>query len=145
MLGRLARWLRILGIDTFYRRDITDRDLIRIAREEDRLILTRDTGLALKVQRVLRCIFVNSDFVKEQLKQVLSELRERGFKFPEPFTRCPVCNGMLLAITKAEALGLVPDYIYMKDFEFSRCQLCNRIYWPGSHENKIREFISKII
>ncbi len=143
MLGRLARWLRILGYDTLYKRDISDRELIRIAKQEGRVILTRDSGLLN--HKGVRCIFVRSDFIKEQLKEVLTFLSQRGFSIPGPFIRCPLCNGLLQEIPKAEAQALVPDHVYLRNNHFARCPGCGRIYWSGSHEERIRYFLADII
>lgn len=145
MLGRLARWLRILGYDTQYSRDIQDKELIRRARQEQRIILTRDREIAEKKAIRGLSIFISSQELKEQIKEVLEKLAEKGFLRPEPFTRCPACNGLLEEAEKKAIAGYVPDYIYIKKSEFSRCTSCKRVYWKGSHELSMRKLLGDII
>ncbi|MCX7794739.1 MAG: Mut7-C RNAse domain-containing protein [Thermodesulfovibrionales bacterium] len=144
MLGRLARWLRILGYDTLYSRDIQDRELIRKARQEQRIILTRDRGFAKKA--VLEfTILISSQDLKEQIKEAIEKLTEKGFSRPEPFRRCPACNALLEEIAKEGVSGYVPDHIYLRNSEFLSCPICNRIYWRGSHEVGIRKVLGDIL
>ncbi len=143
MLGRLARWLRILGYDTLYNKDIADSDLIRIARQEGRIVLTRDRGITAK-KTIRGYIFITSDHIADQLREVFQVLSMRGFPRPEPFTRCPVCNSQLKRLTKKEVSGLVPDHVYLNNSEFSCCPSCGRIYWRGSHEANMRRVLGDI-
>ncbi|MFN3740132.1 MAG: Mut7-C RNAse domain-containing protein [Thermodesulfovibrionales bacterium] len=143
MLGRLARWLRILGYDTLYNKDITDSELIRIARQEDRIILTRDRGITGK-KTIRGYILITSDYIADQLREVFQALSMRGIPRPEPFTRCPVCNSQLQRLTKKEVSGLVPDHVYLNHSEFSGCPSCGRIYWRGSHEANMRGVLGEI-
>ncbi len=142
MLGRLAKWLRLLGYDTFYKRDITDKELLRIARQHQRVILTRDTELLKQANDT--CIFITSDHLKEQLREVLSIFNERGYDSPKPFSRCTFCNALLQEIAKEEIAGLVPDYVFLNNREFVRCCECGRIYWKGSHEQRIKALLGGI-
>lgn len=144
MLGRLARWLRLLGYDTYYRKDITDRELIRIARQEQRIILTRDRELLKRLQGC-KCIFITSEILKEQLGEVLYLFIEKGSEEPQPFSRCTLCNTPIEPVAKQGLSGLVPDHVYFKYSEFARCPACGRIYWRGSHEKKIKELLREII
>ncbi len=142
MLGRLAKWLRLLGFDVLYYRDIPDREIVRIAREQERTILTRDTGL-LKVKGIGEPIFVEPDGVFDQLIQ----LRERlDLRDAAPAGRCEVCNRVLVCVgEKGEIRGLVPDFVYHNFDIFSRCEECGRVYWEGSHYRKIREKMGEIM
>jgi uncharacterized protein with PIN domain len=147
MLGRLARWLRLLGFDTLYSTDITDRELLRIARQEGRTILTRDThfvgGCASNIAGGrASCIFIKSDDVFEQMKEVLSAI---GPGVPDVM-RCLKCNGILEPVTdKAGVEGSVPEYVYRNFNRFSRCALCGNIYWEGSHFRDFRERLRKAL
>src|SRR5208337_2029398 len=96
MLGSLARWLRIMGFDTIYFRAIDDNELIKLARQQDRTLLTRDTGIARRKQ-IQQLILIHSNITSEQVKEVLSALNKGGLSFPELSPRCPVCNGELAA------------------------------------------------
>jgi len=139
MLGTLAKWLRILGYDTKYDTRLDDNQLVRLARAEGRVLLTRDTGL---VQRKgLRCVFIQSEILEEQLAQVVSELQLR---VNNPFCRCPVCNAALESVPKYEAWGRVPPYVFQKHEEFSLCPECNRFYWRGTHWERMLERVNRI-
>lgn len=138
MLGRLAKWLRILGQDTVYSPDLEDQDLVRLARAEDRLLLTRDTELARR--RGLRSLLVESDRFEDQLAQVLREL---NLDLDGP-ARCARCNALLQAMDRSAAKGRVPPYVYRRHREFTMCPECDRVYWRGTHWQRMRERIDRI-
>ncbi len=127
MLGRLARWLRLMGYDTAYWRDGTDEALIRQARDEGRTIVTRDRQLAGR--RGVRAILISSETLDEQITEVRSILTAS----PEPFTRCPECNGELVPLAHEAARDLVPPYVWYTQPAFRRCPDCGRVYWRGTH------------
>jgi uncharacterized protein with PIN domain len=132
MLGRLARWMRLLGFDTQYYSDVDDRTVMRIAKEQNRTILTRDSDF--RRQGVGPCVFVKSDHVGDQLRQVI---RERALVLPER-RRCTECNGEVNEVHERESVrDIVPEYVYHEHRHFSRCRECGRVYWDGSH---IRNF-----
>ncbi len=130
-VGRLARWLRILGYDVTYDAFIADPELVRQAIAEGRVILTRDTGVIQR--RVVRdYVFVRHDAVEEQLRQVLEELSLH----PDParfWTRCPDDNALIRPVEKERVAGRVPPYTLRTQSAFSECPVCGRIYWRGSH------------
>jgi uncharacterized protein len=128
MLGRLARWLRALGYDTVYDQRLDDAALARLARAEDRLLLTRDRGLAAR--RGLRAVLVRSDHLSEQLEQVVSLLPPA--QLPS-VGRCAACNGVLEEVDRLSAEGRVPEFIWETHQEFALCRSCGRLYWRGSH------------
>jgi len=133
MLGRLAKWMRLLGFDVLYDRAISDNEIIRISLEQARVILTRDTGL---VARPLASnhVFINNDNVRQQLQQVLTTFHITSM--PGPLTRCSVCNTLLLPVAKQDVRDLVPLYVYEKNNTFLRCESCRKIYWQGTHVKK---------
>ncbi len=136
MLGRLARWLRFLGFDTLYYRDITDNKLINIAREQDRFLLTRDTRL-IKRKGLRNYLLIKDNNSYNQLLQVLEELDIREFN---SFSRCVACNGKLIKITdKMLIKDAVPEHVFLYCKEFFRCNDCGKIYWEGSHRKKFKE------
>jgi uncharacterized protein with PIN domain len=142
MLGRLARWLRFLGFDTLYDSAITDSLLIRVAREQNRFILTRDTRLIQrKGLRDYLLIHANDSF--GQLLEVIEALRLKGF---HPLSRCVKCNGQLMRIQdKAEIKDSVPEFVFLNYNVFFKCDACGRIYWEGSHPTKFRERLGEIL
>jgi len=127
MLGTLARWLRLMGYDTAYWRDGSDLALIRRARAEDRLIVTRDHQLAAR--RGARALLV----VAEDLDGQIAEVRAKLGGHPKPFSRCPVCNGELVDLPHEAAKDLVPPYVWHTQMDFRRCLDCGRVYWKGTH------------
>jgi uncharacterized protein with PIN domain len=134
MLGRLAKWLRILGYDTAFSPNLDDDQLVRLARAEGRLLLTRDRGLARR--RGLQCLLIESHHLEEQLDQIFAELALTG---EHPFSRCPVCNTPLQKVEKPELEGRVPPHIFRTHKDFSLCPNCDKIYWPGTHWTRMRE------
>lgn len=142
MLGRLAKWLRLLGFDVLYYPDIEDREVIKISREQGRTILTRDTRL-LQCRGVRDAVFIRSDQISEQLLDMKDMIDPHDSKRAE---RCVVCNGALHAVSdRGEVQDLVPDYVYHNFDNFMRCSGCNKVYWEGSHYKKIRERVSEIL
>jgi len=128
MLGRLAKWLRILGYDTVYQADAHDYELIRRARAESRILLTRDVELAQRPS--LQSILITSDDVVHQLHQVL---RTCQLTTHAAFSRCPVCNTLLADLEPNLARTRVPPYVSLTQTQFSECPECKRIYWRGTH------------
>ncbi len=142
MLGHLARALRMLGLDTFYRRDIDDNELKMTALREGRVILTRDhevAGTSLPVTVLL----VESDHVEEQLLQTARAFRiARGGKL---FSRCLICNVEVEDVEKREVRERVPEYVYETQERFSRCPSCGRVYWAGTHVERAREWLERVL
>lgn len=131
MLGKLATWLRILGCDAEYFRDIDDGELAERVEAGRRILLTRDLLLSVRRKVRDRCLVVEGDLVEEQLRQVV-----RRFDLdPERhlFTRCVRCNLPLEAVSLREALDRVPPYIARTRWNFRRCPGCGRVYWRGTH------------
>jgi uncharacterized protein with PIN domain len=140
MLGRLVKWLRVLGCDVIYGPHLTGYGLIRAARAEGRLILTRDRRL--KQKQPPQFIFIDSDHYRDQLQQVI---RECGMKPRERlFSRCLECNAVLQYRDKEAVEKLVPPYVYASQDRFSWCPVCRRIYWPATHQQKMLEALGKI-
>jgi len=121
MLGRMAKWLRIMGYDCLYDTRWDDFQLVRVARAEDRILLTRDRELAR--QRVIRSVLIGHEKLQEQLRQVVKDL---GLRIERPFSRCPVCSESLEDITKGQAWGKVPLYVFQTQERFRLCGKCNR-------------------
>jgi len=129
MLGRLARWLRLLGYDAAYWRTGSDDELIRRARAEGRLILTRDHELAGR--RGVQALLIAAETLDGQIAEARAALGPAGS--PEPFSRCPTCNGRLVDLPRDAARDLVPPYVWHTQLHFRRCPDCGRIYWKGTH------------
>ncbi len=140
-LGRLGKWLRILGYDCAYSTETNSGSLAIKSLQEDRIILTRNVRLGARAGfKVMR---IKSDFVKEQLSQVLNDLR-LSVSEEAMFTRCVICNLPLEDIEKKEAKDKVPQYVYETNNDFVKCQKCGRIYWHGTHWGNVREYLDGI-
>ena len=138
-LGKLAPKLRLLGFDTLYRNDFEDHEIVAISNRENRIILTRDTGI-LKYNAVQWGYWVRAINVRKQISEVVEKFNLKNTI--QPFTRCAVCNGLLHFIPKAMAKNYVPADIYEMVSEFTQCQNCSKIYWQGSHVEKIVAWIA---
>ena len=142
MLGRLARWLRFLGFDTAYIPGISDNCLIRMAREEDRTILTRDTRL-VKIKALGNHLLISSDDPFQQLLETISSCKLEQFQL---LSRCVACNGKLGGIReKSEVKDSVPEYVFLHYNVFWKCTDCGKVYWEGSHPKKFKEDVQGIL
>lgn len=135
MLGKLARYLRIMGYDTVYQKNYAPGRLSELV-EEGRVLLTRNSGIATVHSRT---IFVDRDLVGDQLEVVdrrVKLTRDRS----KWFTRCLVCNEPLAEVSGETARENVPDYVFFKYPEKIRfCPSCRRCYWPGTHRERMLE------
>ena len=134
MLGALAKWLRILGYDALYDPGLDDYQLMRLARAEDRVLLTRDKELARR--RGIRTLLIESQVLEEQLQQVVAELE---LEPTTSFSRCPVCNEKLVSLDREAARNRVPAYVARTHEQFRLCPGCGRVYWRGSHWQQMEE------
>jgi uncharacterized protein with PIN domain len=140
MLGRLTRWLRVLGWDTAYDPALRDPALVSWADAEHRILLTRDRRLVAEL-RPGRFLLVVAEKPLDQLRQVVMEV---GLRPPlELFTRCLVCNAVLRAATDAEYTTLVPPEARALPGPVRRCPACRRLYWPGSHARRMRAALAR--
>ncbi|HLB94695.1 MAG TPA: Mut7-C RNAse domain-containing protein [Nitrospiria bacterium] len=138
MLGKLAKWLRILGYDVAYERKIEDVVLINRARVEDRLILTRDAHLIRRRwSPPVSFILIEDDHLPEQLRQLVRELKLSVTD--HLLTRCVECNEPLTVLPREETRRRVPPYVYKTQSEFAQCPRCSRIFWQGTHWERIRQ------
>lgn len=137
-LGRLARYLRLLGFDTDYATDRHDPELVRRSRDDHRILLTRDVEL-LKHGDLTHGYFVRATDPAEQLLEVVGRLHLAGAI--RPFTRCMACNGPLQRVSKAEVEADLPEDVGRRQDRFWRCGRCGRVYWRGSHVPRLERLI----
>jgi len=140
-LGRLARTLRLLGFDSLWRNDATDDELAAIAVDEKRILLTRDRGL-LKRAKVTHGYLVRDTDRRRQIVEVLR--RFDLFGAIAPFGRCLACNGELEPVPKAEVEQRLPPRTRQDYDEFWTCPDCGRIYWQGSHYDRLAALVKDI-
>jgi uncharacterized protein with PIN domain len=141
-LGKLARWLRLLGFDTLYHNDAEDADIIHTALREGRIILTRDLGL-LRVRDVTHGYWVRSSDPAEQLREVVARL-ELGTQV-RPFTRCMICNGLIQPAAKEQVWEWLAPRTRAHYDEFHTCVGCGRIYWKGRHYEALRAVLGALL
>jgi uncharacterized protein with PIN domain len=136
MLGSLARKLRLLGIDTAYIRDADDGELKYLVRSQDRILLTRDVNLS----RILgdHAWLVTGIDIREEFLSIADRLGPLWDQV-DPFSRCLICNDLLLSIEPSEAYGKVPPYIYQSRKTFLRCPSCGKVFWEGTHSGRMGE------
>jgi uncharacterized protein with PIN domain len=137
MLGKLARWLRVLGWDTEYVKGKGAEELLEHARKEERVLLTRRQGLKDKC-----LIFIETETLEDQLSQL--EGPYRVLTNARPFSRCLTCNAELVEVSKEDVKGKVPFFTYETQEHFYRCPSCGRIFWPGSHHKAMLQKIRKL-
>lgn len=145
-VGKLARWLRLMGYDTLFFTGGDDGELISSALREQRVILTRDThimewGVVSKGR--VRAILIRDDEVEVQVRQVIRELGlKTGLK---PFSICLECNAPLRKVEKADIEQRVPPYVFQTQEQFVECPLCLRVYWRGTHWQGMKKKLEAMV
>ncbi|MBI4611921.1 MAG: Mut7-C RNAse domain-containing protein [Candidatus Rokubacteria bacterium] len=142
MLGRLARWLRAMGYDTLYLGPAEDRRLLQLAQIEERILLTRDARLA-RLAAPMGCL-IEAGQLDHQLAEVVQKLTLSP-QDADWLSRCLECNGLLEPRQRASVSGLVPEYIFATQSEFTGCPGCGRIYWAGSHADRMLTRLAKLL
>ena len=131
MVGKLAKWLRVLGHDTLYFRHVDDRRLLDVSIEQNRILLTRDTALAAR-NLARNCILLTDDDYMKQLIHVMKKL-DLPVDRQKVFSRCLICNTRLDPVAKKDVENCVPEYVFKTEESFNKCRDCDRIYWGGTH------------
>jgi uncharacterized protein with PIN domain len=141
-LGRLARYLRLLGFDSLYRNDYSDDDVAGISQQQRRIVLTRDRRLLLR-KIISHGLFVRAQHPRKQVQEVLQRLDL--YRLARPFSRCTRCNGRLETVRK-EAVDhrLQPKTRRYYD-EFLQCTHCGQVYWQGSHHQRAKHLIEELL
>jgi uncharacterized protein with PIN domain len=141
-LGRLSRWLRMLGFDVSSYRGKTQGGLIVAALREERTILTRAHRVSEGLEK--NTIVIASETVAEQLRQVV-KITHINLDENKMFSRCALCNVGLVAVEKESVKDLLPPFVYTHQDCFVQCPTCHKLYWHGSHVNKIKATVSQIV
>jgi uncharacterized protein with PIN domain len=146
-MGKLVRWLRIAGYDTVFYNSVNLDRMIEIAEKESRTILTKNSSFIKRnkkvmEERVIKFLLLTGDRIDMQLKDVITH-----FKLTpnNSFTLCIDCNKPLILISKEDASGKVPEYVYQKYNEFVQCENCKKIFWGGTHREKMEKILKTII
>jgi len=140
-LGKLAKLLRMLGFDTLYNNSLTNSELISIALQQNRILLSRNAAIN-NHKAQLKSFYISSENPELQLQQVLQNFNLKDHI--HPFTRCIACNGSLQPVAKDGILLQLPPNTNQYFNEFWQCDNCNRIYWKGSHYERMNSLIEEI-
>lgn len=140
-LGRLAAYLRMLGLDAAYGNSAEDGELARISADEHRILLTRDRGLLMR-SAVTHGYWLRETAPRRQAAEIVRrfDLARRI----EPFTRCMACNAPLVPVAKEAIAGRVPPAVAASRQEFRECPACGRVYWQGTHYQRMRRWIEEL-
>jgi len=144
MLGKLAGYLRMAGYDVIYINDIDDNRFMKIARNENRTALTRDSLMLARREfknGTLKFLYIKDDKPINQLRQVGSDL---AVTLKPNLTRCLKCNSLLLKVKKEDVRGKVPQFVYETSQTFLFCKNCDKYYWRGTHYNKIENIFQRV-
>jgi len=145
MLGKLAKKLRLLGFDTFYSSNITDNKIIIMAKNEKRILLTKDRLLAhLAPKNEIKTVTISDGNELEQFRQIKEKVDFDGFAIEGKISRCTNCNGKLFRVKYEEIIGKVPDGVIENFKEFWECEECKKIYWNGTHIKNLQIFVSDL-
>lgn len=137
-LGKLARYLRLLGFDVDYSADREDAELVEVSRSENRILLTRDREL-LKHGRLTHGSYIRTTDPAEQMVEVVDRFHLEDAI--APFTRCPNCNGLLEPVSRSEVLDLIEEGTRRTYDEFWRCRACGQVYWRGAHFEELQRLV----
>ncbi len=140
-LGKLTRYLRMMGFDVLYKNDFDDDEIVNLSLTETRAILTKDRGV-LKRSEVTHGYWIRSTKVKEQVIEVIK--RFDLINIIKEFSRCITCNSVLKLISKNEIIDDLPPKVSKSQIEFSRCPACQKNYWKGTHYQKMLSFIQSV-
>ncbi|MBA7597054.1 hypothetical protein ES703_04049 [subsurface metagenome] len=144
-VGRLARWLRIMGYDAAFINYIDDWGLVSIGLKEKRVVLTKDTQIMMRrvvTSGKLKALLIEGDEVKDQLRQVVRTMK---LDQERKFTRCLECNQPLVSKRKAEVKDLVPPYVFQTQSRYVECPSCHRIYWRGTHWQRMKRELETLM
>ncbi|MBE3115119.1 MAG: Mut7-C RNAse domain-containing protein [Actinobacteria bacterium] len=138
MVGKLARYMRMAGYDVMYINNASDDQIIKIARETDRIILTRDSLMLARREfkkGIIKYLYIKEDKLENQLDQIKSELK---ISLKPNLIRCIECNEKLIKVKKEDIKNKVPPYVYKTQQNFLYCKNCDKYYWRGTHYQNIK-------
>ena len=145
MLGNLSRKLRILGFDSKYFSSIEDKQLIELAKKENRVIVTKDEALAKTADKIsIPIVLIRGDNEISQIIEIATKIGLSNFIMDTNSARCVNCNGRLESVEKSRLENKVPTGVYQRQDQFWICVDCQKIYWIGTHFKKLQEFVSRL-
>ncbi len=141
-LGKIAKYLRIFGFDTLYFQTIDDNDIIKIAKKENRIVLTSDVELYQRLKDT-NILYIYHGKFEEQLLEIFNYYN--FFDKCVPFTLCIECNGELKNVLKNEVIDHIPPKTKLYHDDFLKCKECGKVYWQGDHFKKMQKFVNSFI
>lgn len=144
-VGKLARWLRMMGYDTVFINDIDDDTLVSKGLEEKRVVLTKDTQVTLRrvvTSGKLKALLIKDDDVRAQLRQVVEAMK---LNRRQQFTRCLECNETLVPRSRDEVHDLVPPFVFKTQSRYVQCPVCTRVYWRGTHWQRMNHELEQFM
>lgn len=145
MLGKLAKKLRVLGYDSVYSSDKEDDEIINIAKNENRILITKDSQLAKKgIKKNVDVIEITGNDEIEQFLQINKKVNLGKCVVSGKYSRCSVCNGELESIDKIKAQEKIPPRVSEQTNEFWQCKKCQKIYWEGTHIQNLQKFVGML-
>jgi len=142
MLGKLAKWLKILGFDALFFPKAEDDVLLDLARREGRTLVSRDHALLARA-RGLPALLIESEIWEDQVRQVLG--RFNLYEAARPYSRCIECNAELKPLPKSKAANLVTPFVYERADSFAICPSCGRVFWPGTHFDEMEAKLAGLL
>jgi len=140
-LGRLAKFMRMLGLDVLYKNDFTDNEIVKKSLDEKRTILTKDRDL-LKRNDVTHAYWIRNEDLKNQLEEIINRFQLKNNI--NIFSRCLVCNSLLRKIEKEKVFDRIPPKVKERQTEFSYCPECDKIYWKGTHYENMKKLLNEL-
>ncbi len=145
MLGNVAKKLRLLGYDSKYLSDIDDDKLIVIAKEEGRIIISKDEDLVRKSKKLeIDSIFITENNEIEQFCKIISHADMSLAQINGDVARCTLCNSTSECVDKSSIKGKIPNNVYETNERFWRCNNCGQIYWEGTHIKNLQKFVDRL-
>ena len=142
MLGKLVKKLRLLGYDSIYSSDKDDDEILNVAKNEKRILITKDSQLVKQgIKKNVNVIEIVGNDEIEQFLQINKKVNLGKCVVSGNNSRCPVCNGELSSIKKDKALEKVPQKVLEKTNDFWQCEKCQKIYWEGTHIQNLQKFV----
>ncbi len=145
MLGNIARKLRLMGYDSRYLADIGDDELIKLAKNDKRIIISRDEDLIRKAIKIgVKSIFIKNKKEIEQFREIINKLNLKIIKINGDRSRCPKCNSQTEPINKKNIYKKIPDKVLEYNDKFWECKVCDKIFWEGTHIKNLQEFVGEL-
>ena len=145
MLGNIARKLRLMGYDSRYLADIGDDELIKLAKNDKRIIISRDEDLVRKALKYgIKSIFIKNKKEIEQFREIINKLNLKIIRINGDRARCPKCNSQTESITKKNIHKKIPNKVLEYNDKFWECKVCDKIFWEGTHIKNLQKFVGEL-